>query len=261
VLAALERRLPGERFLYLGDTARLPYGTKSAGTIRRYAVQAAGLLVARGVKALVIACNTASSVALGALRDAYDPLPVFGVVEPGADAACRISTNGRISCIATESTVRGGAYQRAILARRPTARVIARPCPLLVSLAEEGWVDGAVPESVVRAYLESWIHHEPAPDVLLLGCTHFPVLSGLLARAAGPGVSLVDSAETTADAVAAATCSAGRETVVVAAANPSPRGRCGRGLLATDDQVRFARVGRLFLGAPIRSDEVEIVDL
>ena len=130
VLKALEAALPRERFIYLGDTARLPYGTKSAGTVQRYAVQAAQALVARGVKALVIACNTASAVALEALRDAYRPLPVFGVVEPGAEAACRASRYGRIAVIATESTVRGGAYQRAILSRRPDARVLARPCPL-----------------------------------------------------------------------------------------------------------------------------------
>ena len=248
MLAALERRLPGERFLYLGDTARLPYGTKSPGTIRRYAVQAARLLVDRGVKALVIACNTASSVALGALTDAYAPLPVFGVVEPGADAACRASATGRIAVIATESTVRGGAYQRAILSLRPEARVYARPCPLLVSLAEEGWMDGAVPEAVVRAYLESWIHQTPGADCLLLGCTHFPPLTALLRRAAGESVVLVDSAETTAHAVA--------EQLVLAG---TPRG--GRELLATDDQSRFARVGRLFLGTAIDAADVEVVDL
>ncbi len=156
VLKALEAALPHERFIYLGDTARLPYGTKSAGTVQRYAVQAAHALVERGVKALVIACNTASAVALDALRDAYRPLPVFGVVDPGAEAACRASRNGRIAVIATESTVRGGAYQRAILSRRPDARALARPCPLLVSLAEEGWIDGDVPERVVDAYLGAW---------------------------------------------------------------------------------------------------------
>jgi glutamate racemase len=248
VLAALERRLPDEQFLYLGDTARLPYGTKSPGTIRRYAVQAARLLVDRGVKALVIACNTASSVALGALDQAYAPLPVFGVVEPGAEAACAASRHGRIAVIATESTVRGGAYQRAILTRRSNARVFARPCPLLVTLAEEGWVEGSVPEAVVRAYLESWIHQEGGADCLLLGCTHFPLLAMLLQRAAGENVVLVDSAETTA--------------AVVAQRLTRARGaRAGRRLLATDDQMRFARVGRLFLGADIDSAEVEVVDL
>ena len=153
VLKALEAALPLERFIYLGDTARLPYGTKSAGTVQKYAVQAARALVDRGVKALVIACNTASAVALDALRDAYSPLPVFGVVDPGAEAACRVSRRGRIAVIGTEGTVRGGAYQRAILSRRADARVLARPCPLLVTLAEEGWVSGDVPERVVEAYL------------------------------------------------------------------------------------------------------------
>ena len=179
--------MPLERFIYLGDTARLPYGTKSAGTVQKYAVQAARALVDRGVKALVIACNTASAVALDALRDAYSPLPVFGVVDPGAEAACRVSRRGRIAVIGTEGTVRGGAYQRAILSRRADARVLARPCPLLVTLAEEGWVSGDVPERVVEAYLGEWLREESHPDCLLLGCTHFPILAPVIQRVGGPG--------------------------------------------------------------------------
>jgi glutamate racemase len=253
VLKALERELAAEDFLYLGDTARLPYGTKSAATVERYAVQAARLLVDRGIKALVIACNTASAVALDALRAAYDPLPVFGVVEPGADAACAVSRQGRIAVIATESTVRGGAYQRAILARRSDARVLARPCPLLVSLAEEGWVEGPVPEQVVAAYLGDWLHDHIAPDCLLLGCTHFPILGALLARVAGPGVTLVDSALTTARAVRIELESAGLRCM---------RTRRGsRLLLASDGRERFARVGRHFLGEPLLAAAVELVDL
>ena len=187
VLKALESALPFERFIYLGDTARLPYGTKSAGTVQKYAVQAARALVDRGVKALVIACNTASAVALDALRDAYAPLPVFGVVDPGAEAAVRVSRRGRIAVIGTEGTVRGGAYQRAILSRRADARVLARPCPLLVTLAEEGWVSGDVPERVVEAYLGEWLREESHPDCLLLGCTHFPILAPVIQRVGGPG--------------------------------------------------------------------------
>ena len=257
VLRALEAALPHERFIYLGDTARLPYGTKSAGTVQRYAVQAAHALVERGVKALVIACNTASAVALDALRDAYRPLPVFGVVDPGAQAACRASRNGRIAVIATESTVRGGAYQRAILSRRPDARVLARPCPLLVSLAEEGWIDGDVPERVVDAYLGAWLHEDSHPDCLLLGCTHFPILAPLMQRIGGPGLTLVDSAATTAIAVSLALVESGlasrRRNVV------SGVGR--RTLLASDGRERFARVGRHFLGETLTVDAVELVDL
>lgn len=257
VLKALEAALPHERFIYLGDTARLPYGTKSAGTVQRYAVQAAHALVERGVKALVIACNTASAVALDALRDAYRPLPVFGVVDPGADAACRASRNGRIAVIATESTVRGGAYQRAILSRRPHARVLARPCPLLVSLAEEGWISGDVPERVVDAYLGAWLHEDSHPDCLLLGCTHFPILAPLMQRIGGPGLTLVDSAATTATAVSLALVESGlasdRRNVVSAADR--------RTLLASDGRERFARVGRHFLGEALTADAVELVDL
>jgi glutamate racemase len=255
VLKALENALPRERFIYLGDTARLPYGTKSASTVQRYAVQAARALVDRGVKALVIACNTASAVALDALRDAYRPLPVFGVVDPGAEAACRASRRGRIAVIATESTVRGGAYQRAILARRPEARVLARPCPLLVSLAEEGWISGDVPERVVSAYLGAWLHEAAQPDCLLLGCTHFPILAPLLQRVAGAGFVLVDSAATTAAAVVEALLAGGlaREHA------QDDRGR--RVLLATDGRERFARVGQHFLEEALSASAVELVDL
>ena len=254
VLKALEAALPNERFVYLGDTARLPYGTKSAVTVQRYAVQAARALVDRGVKALVIACNTASAVALDALRDAYAPLPVFGVVEPGADAAVRASKRGRIAVIATESTVTGGAYQRAILARRPDARVLARPCPLLVTLAEEGWTSGDVPERVVDAYLGAWLHEDADPDCLLLGCTHFPILAPLIERAGGAGVTLVDSAATTAAAVSSALVSKGL------AMEGRPSG-ARRRLIATDGRERFARVGRHFLGETLNADAVELVDL
>jgi glutamate racemase len=266
VLKALEAELPAERFVYLGDTARLPYGTKSAATVRRYAVQAARLLVDEGVKALVVACNTASAVSLDALRDAYAPLPVFGVVEPGAEAACRRSRSGRIAVIATESTVRGGAYQRAILDRRPQARVLARPCPLLVTLAEEGWIEGDVPAQVVAAYVGGFLHEDSAPDCLLLGCTHFPILSALLARAAPPGMTLVDSAETTARDVRASLAAQGRlvsETEGAAASGRSGSGAPAvrRRLLASDGRERFARVGRIFLGAAIVPEMVELVDL
>ena len=254
MLKALEAALPNERFVYLGDTARLPYGTKSAVTVQRYAVQAARALVERGVKALVIACNTASAVALDALRHAYAPLPVFGVVEPGADAAVRASKRGRIAVIATESTVTGGAYQRAILARRPDARVLARPCPLLVSLAEEGWTSGDVPERVVDAYLGAWLHEDADPDCLLLGCTHFPILAPLIERAGGDGLTLVDSAATTAGAVSNALAAA---QLAMRARGPGPR----RQLLATDGRERFARVGRHFLGETLTADAVELVDL
>ena len=154
VLRALLERLPGEDFVYLGDTARLPYGTKSPGSIRQYSLQAARLLHERGVKCLVVACNTATAVALDALTQEFAPVPVIGVIEPGAAAACRATHSGRIAVLATESTVRGGAYQAEIARRRPGAVVIARACPLFVALAEEGWTDGPIVEGVIHRYLD-----------------------------------------------------------------------------------------------------------
>ena len=252
VLRALQAQLPAERFVYLGDTARLPYGTKSPRTVQRYAVQAAGQLVTRGVKALVVACNTASAVALVALREAYQPLPVFGVLDPGAAAAGRASRNGRIGVLATESTVRGGAYQHAILNLRRNARVFARACPMLVTLAEDGWVEGDVPERIASSYLGAFLHGGESIDTLLLGCTHFPILRDVLARVAGPDVTLVDSAATTARRVAMA---------IERTAGDALEPRAARVLLATDDRHRFARVGRYFLGETLAVDDVELVDL
>jgi glutamate racemase len=252
VLKALQAQLPAERFLYLGDTARLPYGTKSPHTVQRYAVQAAGHLVRRGVKALVVACNTASAVALAALREAYQPLPVLGVLAPGAAAAGSASRSGRIGVLATESTVRGGAYQHAILNLRPDARVFARACPMLVTLAEDGWVDGDVPEAIASSYLGAFLHGRESIDTLLLGCTHFPILRDVLARVVGPGVTLVDSAETTAQQVA---------TVIERTAGTRLDPPAARVLLATDDRHRFARVGRYFLGEALAVDDIELIDL
>jgi glutamate racemase len=252
VLKALQAQLPAERFVYLGDTARLPYGTKSFHTVQRYAVQAAGHLVRRGVKALVVACNTASAVALGALRDAYQPLPVLGVLEPGAAAAGSASRSGRIGVLATESTVRGGAYQHTLLNLRSDARVFARACPMLVTLAEDGWVDGDVPEAIASSYLGAFLHGHEAIDTLLLGCTHFPILRDLLGRVAGAGVTLVDSAETTAQLVA---------TVIERTPGRALDPHAARVLLATDDCHRFARVGRYFLGEALAVEDVELVDL
>ena len=247
MLRALQAAMPGHDYIYLGDTARLPYGTKSERTVQRYAVQATSVLAARGIDALVVACNTASAVAIDVLTETYAGMPVFGVVEPGATAACERTCSGRIAVIATESTVRGGAYQREILRRLPDARIIARPCPLLVTLAEEGWVSGAVPGTVISAYLGDWLGGAVRPDVLLLGCTHFPILTDALAAVTGAGVTLIDSAATTA-------------AVVERSFGPG-HGKGSFMLMATDDVDRFARVGGAFLGERIHSAHVELVDL
>ncbi|MEZ4451149.1 MAG: glutamate racemase [Nannocystaceae bacterium] len=254
VLRSLVGRLPGESFLYLGDTARLPSGTKSPETVRRYAEQAAARLVDRGVKLLVIACNTASAVAVDHLRARFAPIPVVGVVEPGAEAVARISPSGQILVCATEGTVRGGAYERAIRARRPDAAVISLPCPLFVALAEEGWVDGPIAEAIARRYLQPVLREHPAIDSLVLGCTHFPVLRQAIAAAAGPAVALVDSAETTSLVVERLLAEAGLH-------RPPGAGRGAVRFLATDAPQRFARVGAVFLGEAIATTGVELVDL
>lgn len=256
VLRALRAELPHESFVYLGDTARLPYGTKSGQTVTRYARQAAQVLVDRGIKLLVIACNTASAVALPDLRAHLGTLPLVGVVEPGAAAACEASGHGRIAVIGTESTVRGGAYERAIARRWSEATVVSRACPLFVALAEEGWCDGPIAEAVARRYLDDLRPRPGDPDgidCLVLGCTHFPVLRPALAAVMGPGVALVDSARTTARAVARLL---DRQRLAAPARAPG-----GVTLLATDGPERFARVGAGFLGIDLQPDAVTLVDL
>ncbi|HTQ14646.1 MAG TPA: glutamate racemase [Rhizomicrobium sp.] len=249
VMRALMGRLPHESFLYLGDTARLPYGTKSGETVTRYAVQATAALMKRDVKLLVVACNTASAVALPALEAALAPVPVIGVIEPGAEAALAAAPEGPIAIIATESTIRGGAYRRAIRARARDVPVAQQACPLFVPLAEEGIVTGEIAEAVARRYLQPLMASLPRPKCLVLGCTHFPVLKDTIAAIAGTDVTLVDSAETTARVVEA------RLRELPPATAPS------RGFLVTDAPDRFARVGEIFLGQPIDPGLVELVDI
>jgi len=253
VLKALRKRLPHENLVYLGDMARLPYGTKSAETVTAYSLQTTKHLLTHDVKMIVIACNTASSVALEPLKKALSPLPVIGVIEPGAEAAVAASKTGRIAVLATEATVRVGAYVRAIHKRAPKAHVVQEPCGLFVTLAEEGWVSGDVVEATARRYLAPLFKRKASPDTIVLGCTHFPVLARTIRRVAGPGVKLVDSAETTARAVEAELKSQGLE------AKRKTSGKTK--FLATDSAERFARVGGIFFGETIRPKDVEIVDL
>lgn len=253
----MQQLLPTERFVYLGDTARLPYGTKSAETVVRYALQAAEALLGFDLKALVVACNTASAAALPALRERYPEMPLLGVVEPGARAASQATRTGHVLVLATEGTVRGGAYQRAIAAARAGIRVSALACPLLVSLAEEGWHEGEVAEAAVRRYLQPYLQPgDGGPDTLLLGCTHFPMLRTTLARVGGARWALIDSAATTAAAVRDMLLERG----LCAGAVPLPPAESVR-FLATDGASRFARVGGHFLGRTLGEDQVEVIDL
>ena len=250
VLKAVRERLPGEHLVYLGDTARLPYGTKSPASIARYAEQATARLLAEDIKLLVVACNTASAVALESLRAAVDPVPVIGVVEPGSRAAVEARPGGTHLVLATETTVRLGAYRDALARLDPGADVRELPCELLVALAEEGWTHGAEAESIVRRYLGLVEASGYEPDSIILGCTHFPLLRDAIAAVAGSGTSIVDSAATTASVVADALGDAARRT-----------GTGSLKLLATDGATRFARVGGRFLGEHLDATDVELVDL
>ena len=265
VFKALAERLPHEDLLYLGDTARLPYGTKGRDTIIRYTLKAAQKLVDMGVKMLVIACNTATSAALDAVREQFAPLPVMGVVAPGAQAAAQASVNGHIVVVATEATIAGGAYQHAIARIRPEAIVTGRACTLFVPLAEEGWMNGPIVEGVASRYLadifspdrtgntEDSGGNAAAPDTLLLGCTHVPLLQEALQNVVGPQVRIVDSAATTALRVA--------EELKATNLLRQDNGPARYSFLTTDNTARFARTGSLFLGRELGNGEVSLVDL
>ncbi len=254
VLSALWKELPQENYIYLGDTARLPYGTKSNETITRYALQASAMLVKRNIKLLVVACNTASSVALPALRDAYPHIPVIGVVEPGAEAACKASRKGNIAVIATASTTRGKAYERAIHAINPEAVVHSIACPLFVPLAEDGLVEGHLVEGIAQRYLDKYFNSADTikPDSLVLGCTHFPLLAKALQNVVGSETILVDSAQTTAQKV---------KEVLVEFDMGNKLNSSKTEFLTTDDKEQFAKVGQSFLGRNISPDNIELIDL
>jgi glutamate racemase len=266
VLRALRAALPAEDFVYLGDTARLPYGTKSPESVVRYSLQCAAALIELGIRCLVVACNTASASALDALRLRYPDIPIIGVIEPGAAAAIATSVSQHIAVIATEGTIAGGAYQGAIRRLNPNARVIASACSLFVSMAEEGWIDGPIAAAVAHRYLDPIffpngpgrsgadagsheVSHE-IPDTLVLGCTHFPVLTAAVRAALPMHVRIVDSAATTAAAVS-----------LQLPARTSSGARGSVRWLATDGAARFARVSGTFLGAALQADEIEIIDL
>ncbi len=253
VLKALRDALPHEDLIYLGDTARLPYGTKSPTSIARYACRATRHLQDQGIKLLVVACNTASAVALQALREQMATLPVIGVVEPGAMAAVEARPRGSHLVLATEATVRLGAYRCAIEARDTDASVTELACEMLVSLAEEGWVDGGIATGIVRRYLDGLDDDKQRPDCVILGCTHFPLLRDAIASVIDEGTAIVDSASTTA-AVAA------RELADTDLLNEQ-EGSGALTLLATDGATRFARVGGQFLGENLSPDDIRIVDL
>jgi glutamate racemase len=236
VLRALQRRLPGETFLYLGDTARLPYGTKSSQTVQRYALNAADHLIRHNIKLLVVACNTASSHALPALTDA-SPVPVVGVVEPGVRAAMATGAR-RVGVIGTEATILSGSYQKTLQRLAPEISVKASPCPLLVPLAEEGWGNHTVTEEVARHYLGPLL--DWGIGTLILGCTHYPLLRPALSRAVGSDVQMVDSASSVTEAIVS------QHAQLLAPAAARSKGSVE--IQLTDASDSFLRVARAILG-------------
>ncbi len=252
VLKALLEVIPDADYLYFGDTARLPYGSKSVQTVARYAVEAAHFLEGHKAELLVIACNTATALALGQITSAAH-VPVVGVVEPGAEAAASISKTRKVVVIGTEATVCSHAYQKALEARGLQSH--EKACPLLVPLVEEGWVDHSVTEHVARIYLnEAFADGFRDADTLVLGCTHYPLLKPLLRRVAPARVSIVDSADSTARAVAARL-----SNLLQPVAGEERRERARLRFFVTDSVEKFQRLGQAFLGRPL--ENVQHVDL
>jgi glutamate racemase len=247
VVHALREALPNESLVYLGDTARVPYGPKSPATVRRYADEIARWLLAQEVKAIVVACNTATAHALEHLRETLD-VPVLGVIGPGARAAAQ-ATRGHVGVIGTAGTIRSGAYRAALAALAPTATVVEQPCPLFVPLVEEGWLTHPVTEQVAREYLAPLV--ADGVDTLVLGCTHYPLLKTVLARVLPAGTPLIDSAEETARETATMLHERG-----LAAPSGSPH---TLRLACTDAPDAFAALASRFLGEPV--ERVELVSV
>jgi glutamate racemase len=239
VLSALMSLLPREKFIYVGDTARVPYGTKSAESVRRFSLEIARFLQRRGVKMFVVACNTVSAVALPELRRRV-PVPVLGVIEPGARAALAATDTGRVGIIGTQATIFSGAYEQAVHRLDPSLRVFSAVCPLFVPLAEEGWVAHPVTRQVASLYLKPLLAKKI--DTLILGCTHYPLLKKTLARVTG-SVELIDSAEETAKAVRSRLEQDGMLR---------HNGRGGAEFFSSDDPVKFMSLGQKFLGGTLR---------
>ncbi len=245
VARALYERLPGESTIYFGDTARVPYGPKSPETVRRYSLEILHWLLGQGVKLVVVACNTSTAHALGALRE-QSPVPVIGVIEPGARAAVAATRGGPVGVIGTAGTIASKAYPRAIHALAPALRVEQAACPLFVPLVEEGWFDHPAAELIARDYLRPLA--SAAVDVLVLGCTHYPLLKPLLGRVMGQEVRLIDSAAETARAVA--------ETLTAAELEAPAGHAVFHRFVVSDDEPRFRQVGSRFIGEKLTAAEV-----
>jgi glutamate racemase len=244
----LMRQLPNESIIYFGDTARVPYGNKSPETVTRYSREITSFLRDQGVKAVVVACNTATAHALPTLRKEYD-LPIIGVIEPGSRAAARATRSGNVGVIGTQGTINSGAYERAIAAELPTANIVVRACPLFVPLVEEGWLESDATSIIAQEYLGGFV--DARIDTLVLGCTHYPLLKRAIGEVVGRQVRLIDSAEETAAETA--------ETLRDRGLERSDRADPVYRFIASDLPDQFLRVGQRFLGQAI--DNVETVSL
>ncbi len=253
VLRTLREQLPYESFIYLGDTARLPYGTKGETTITRYATQATQFLIDHSVKMVVIACNTASALALAQLHIQFPDLPILGVIHAGAFAATQMTKTGSVLVIATEGTTNNRAYEKAIHALNPDIRVFSQACSLFVALAEEGWLSGPLVERIISEYLTPLLKNIEDADTLVLGCTHFPTLRQAIQRVVGHTLQLVDASEMTAHAV--------KDELFKRALFHSEMIEGRIEFLATDSPERFARVAAHFMGHPLEVSDVKLVDL
>lgn len=247
VVKQLMKMLPDEQLIYFGDTARIPYGTRSRKLVQQYALEDAHFLTQFDIKMIVVACNTASSSALPVLEENFD-IPIIGVVKPGAEAAVNLTRNGKIGVIGTTATINSDAYSMEIRKRMPQAQVFGQPCPLLVPLAEEGWLEDKVTLLTLEKYLTPMLQEKV--DTLILGCTHYPILEKAIRQVTGPKVQLVDSGKETAKVV--------RQTLLdLKLVNHSGRGGENR-FFVSDAPAKFKEVGSLFLGEPL--GHVEVVD-
>jgi len=254
VLSALKATLPQEHFVYLGDTARLPYGTKGPETVTRYAERAAQALFQRDLKCLVVACNTVSAVALPALQALNPDVPVIGVIESGAADAIAQTHKTEVAVIATEGTVARHAYRDAIIHQASTLQVHELACPLMVAMTEAGWTQGPLVEAIIEEHLKPLLphFHDKVLDTLVLGCTHFPALKGAIAKVVGSHVTLIDSGESVAKRVKASLSA--RQAL-----NDSGEGSVT--FLVTDDKARFTRLANLFLGVAVAVTDVQLIDV
>lgn len=249
VLRAMTHHFPQESYIYVGDTARLPYGTKSPETVIKYAQSLTAKILEKKVKAIVVACNTASTHALGAVKEMAGDLPVIGMIDPAADAALAATKSGHIGVMATFGTVKSGAYERALKLRAPDSRVSSVACQMLVALAEEGWADGDIARATLHRYLDPVFNQSDAPDTLILGCTHFPVFAPILQDILGGSVTLINSGE------AASLHLAPYLKDDIKPANPSIE------FLVTDDPARFAENAVKFFDSRLTAENVHLIDI